>query len=426
MQTDDHQGDKTISISRRHVNDYDPESTFDPYRNNSYNNSSYAPEKTLPAPIAQHPHSHSKEHRRFSKGWWKSRDVWPRLTYLVTGIVLCVIWIGVMIAFADQEVRAQQRNKDVASANRGESRTPYQLYLKGTLKKFDPVERALTVSWSACYLHEDNVTISELADSPDTFYPINIYRDVKVVTDTRNITPEHVTELQASGYNLDNGFLRIDNTSVPPIGVLGQHTWDSVDTQIDFSQAVENNSWTQPLFGYPFDVWAGQIVFATTDRAGSEIANLSNTFAFGLDGAVLSDSTLNWRISLTPNNTCLVDGEFEGCELHLSFTGKRPPLVRFAALLAVLVNWLSTIGIFVLTSEAVIMGRMYILTETDILGVCFTALFALPTVRALLPGAPDFGAIIDLIGVIPNIIIISLCTTMMALRKVLTRKPKEE
>jgi hypothetical protein len=32
--------------------------------------------------------------------------------------------------------------------------------------------------------------------------------------------------------------------------------------------------------------------------------------------------------------------------------------------------------------------------ETDILGVCLTALFALPSVRAILPGAPDFGAII--------------------------------
>ncbi|KAG8814323.1 hypothetical protein FRC17_001198 [Serendipita sp. 399] len=394
MQTDNHHGDKTISISRRHVNDYDPQSTYDPYRSTSYNNSSYAPEKTLPVPIIQHAHDHSKEHRRFSKGWWTSRDVWPRITYLTTGILLCLIWIGVMIAFAEQEVKAQQHNRDVASVNRGDSPSPFQLFLKGTLKKFDPVERALTVSWSACYLQEDNITITELGDSPNTTVSINVYRDVKVMTDSRNITPDHFSELQGLGYNLTEGFLRIDNTSVPPIGVLGQHTWDSVDTQIDFSQAVENNSWTQPLFGYPFDVWAGQIVFATTDRVASEIANLSNSFAFGLDGAVLSDSTLNWRISLTPNNTCLVQGtEFEGCELHLSFTGKRPPLVRFAALLAVLVNWLSTIGIFVLTSEAVIMGRMYILTETDILGVCFTALFALPTVRALLPGAPDFGAI---------------------------------
>ncbi|KAG8781424.1 hypothetical protein FRC20_002108 [Serendipita sp. 405] len=95
-------------------------------------------------------------------------------------------------------------------------------------------------------------------------------------------------------------------------------------------------------------------------------------------------------------------------------------------MLAVVVNWLSTFGIFVLTCEAAIMGRLHILTETDILGVCFTALFALPSVRVILPGAPDFGAIIDLIGIIPNIIIISICTTMMAISKVMMRKPKAE
>jgi hypothetical protein len=48
---------------------------------------------------------------------------------------------------------------------------------------------------------------------------------------------------------------------------------------------------------------------------------------------------------------------------------------------------------------------------TDLLGINFTALFALPSVRLLLPGAPDFGIIIDLVGIIPNVIIISLCIT---------------
>jgi hypothetical protein len=54
---------------------------------------------------------------------------------------------------------------------------------------------------------------------------------------------------------------------------------------------------------------------------------------------------------------------------------------------------------------------------TDLLGINFTALFALPSVRLLLPGAPDFGIIIDLIGIIPNVIIISLCITAIAIAK---------
>ncbi|CAG7855033.1 SubName: Full=Uncharacterized protein {ECO:0000313/EMBL:CCA74385.1} [Serendipita indica DSM 11827] len=72
------------------------------------------------------------------------------------------------------------------------------------------------------------------------------------------------------------------------------------------------------------------------------------------------------------------------------------------------------------------MRRTYILSDTDILGVCVSALFALPSVRAILPGAPDFGAIIDLIGIIPNIIVVSLCTTAIALSKLTMRRPKNE
>jgi hypothetical protein len=60
------------------------------------------------------------------------------------------------------------------------------------------------------------------------------------------------------------------------------------------------------------------------------------------------------------------------------------------------------------------MSRSHILQNSQLLAVCFTALFALPSVRSILPGAPDFGAIIDLIGIIPNVIVISLCTTLVA------------
>ncbi|KAG8770419.1 hypothetical protein FRC20_002107 [Serendipita sp. 405] len=351
-------------------------------------------------------------------------STWPRILYVVVGLVLIIIWIGVMIAFAREEVKAQQRNLEGDTRTRT-NRTANQLVMKGTLKNFDPVERSLVVSWGLTYVDGDNKSLRPLGDTEDTSFAVNIYRDVKVVFERRPLTPEANQTIQQLGIAPPD--LRIDNATVLPNGVLGLHTWDGLDTSIDFTQAVEDNPWKQPLFGYPFDVWAGSIVFAATDREYAEAANLTNTYAFGLDGAVLADSTLNWRIRVeNSNNTCDYSGEFAGCELHVDFTGKRPLLVKFAAILAVLVNWTSTIGIFLLTCEAVIMRRVHILSETDILGVCLTALFALPSVRAILPGAPDFGAILDLVGVIPNIIIISVCTTMMALAKLTTRKPPKE
>ena len=48
------------------------------------------------------------------------------------------------------------------------------------------------------------------------------------------------------------------------------------------------------------------------------------------------------------------------------------------------VNWLSTIVIFLLTGEALLLRRLHIVDGTDILGVLFAALFALPGVSVLL------------------------------------------
>jgi hypothetical protein len=74
-------------------------------------------------------------------------------------------------------------------------------------------------------------------------------------------------------------------------------------------------------------------------------------------------------------------------------TASRPALVQFTAVLSIVVNWTSTFIIFVLTSEVLLMRRGFMMSGTDLLGVTFTSLFALPSIRLLLPGAPEFGAL---------------------------------
>ncbi|KAG8832260.1 hypothetical protein FRC17_001657 [Serendipita sp. 399] len=359
-------------------------------------------------------------HRPFTRAWWDRAielGKLPRVIYVLVGFCLIGIWISIMLAFARSEVTAQKRNLQGDEQSRA-NREANQLVMIGTLKTFDPNLRILTVSWSLSYVDTDNTTLRPLGDNEDTGYPVNLYRDARVVPEKRPLSA--AANQTIANWGVGPPTHRIDNATLAPVGVLGSRPWDNFDTQIDFAQAFEEDSWRQPLFGYPFDVWAGSIVFCATDREYSEAINLTNSYAFGLDGAVLSDSTLNWRITLQSNNTCNLGGELKSCELHLEFTGRRPTLVKFAAVLAVLVNWTSTIGIFLLTCEAVIMRRLHILSvgivylaflctirlnrrqETDILGVCFTALFALPT-----------------------IIIVSICTTMMAVAKIKTPKPKD-
>jgi hypothetical protein len=70
------------------------------------------------------------------------------------------------------------------------------------------------------------------------------------------------------------------------------HEWDSVDTDISFGpKDSKATAFKQPLFGYPFDEWQGNIVFVATDPGYEKGWNLSGIAAFPLAGAILSDNT---------------------------------------------------------------------------------------------------------------------------------------
>jgi hypothetical protein len=75
-------------------------------------------------------------------------------------------------------------------------------------------------------------------------YEIGIYRDQKLVPDDRvNFTDP-----------LNLGYLyRIDNETAFPTAIVGLHPWDNFNTDIDLGQAIPQNPWRQPLFGFPFD-----------------------------------------------------------------------------------------------------------------------------------------------------------------------------
>jgi hypothetical protein len=123
-----------------------------------------------------------------------------------------------------------------------------QIFMQGGLQQFDPDARVLSkpillvvmhtpklcrlaVTWSLVTLASDNKTLVAVGATNETAYPFNIYRDVKAVPEDRQ------SPFANNTYNLSTSY-RIDNITVAPIAVLGQHDWDGVDTDIEFTQAV--------------------------------------------------------------------------------------------------------------------------------------------------------------------------------------------
>jgi hypothetical protein len=95
---------------------------------------------------------------------------------------------------------------------------------------------------------------------------------------------------------------------------------------------IQEDAWKQPQFAYPFDQWAGSIIFAATDLLAAQAVGLPNSNVVILWDAVLADSTcefsvhslcniglnlpvVNWRMTINSNNTCLAPDVFAGCEL---------------------------------------------------------------------------------------------------------------
>ncbi|KIM23777.1 hypothetical protein M408DRAFT_27604 [Serendipita vermifera MAFF 305830] len=314
-----------------------------------------------------------------------------------------------------------------------------QFSLSGSLKSFNPMTRNLNIEWSGLFQAHKGDDPVPLANGtyPNMYWLMNIYRDISTVAFDASVYENFITrdDIPLADRNYT---LRIDNSTAKHIGSIGWHEWDSISTDITFQQNAEKSDWkSQPLFSYPFDEWKGRIVFVADllwdenekTHTNTSQGNYTGTNIVPFAGARLEDNSLNWRFSLTftnkcynnytlirkqilnslnPNTTEVLEAELDPnldaslveildndnvlkvipmpCNLDITIVATRPPLVQFAAILALFVNWISTMFIFVLTAESLVMRRGFMLSGTDLLGVTFTSLFALPSVRLLLPG----------------------------------------
>ncbi|PVG03820.1 hypothetical protein CPB86DRAFT_869221 [Serendipita vermifera] len=341
----------------------------------------------------------------------RSGSMWPRILYGLVGIALAGIWVGIIASFARNEKDYQERDvgRDVYEHAQDNPRKSgkllwlnqderFQIYwfLTGGLQRFDPISRRLNINWALDW--KFSYRAGTIGDEIYKVTDIGIYRD-------QDLVPVNSSYERFSPNSVDEIFdTRVSNVSATPIMILGLNPWESFSTEIDMKQQEIGSPWTQPQLGFPFDRWFGRITFVANAWGYAREANVPSTArGIEIDDAIIQDSLMHWRITLVSKNTC-VKRDSEGtswvwatpnpCRLDLRFTAERTSLVKFATVVSVTVNWISTIFIFIMTCEGVIMQRFQILMAPQLLAVCPTSLFALPSVRAILPGAPDFGALI--------------------------------
>lgn len=354
--------------------------------------------------------------KRFSWAWWKyhmqvqlSGKRLPRLIYIVCGLFLLILWLGIAIGFAAGLFNDERNNRVINSGwskpSRPFDRNGPLFFMAGQISAFDPSTRSLSVGWSAFVAQGPLPQLGEIWNnqvSVDTLgnQPIAIYRDTIARPDQ---------ELIANGSNSDPPPFRLVAPAIKPVGFLGISDVDHIDLDVGLGQKSPSIG-LQPELGYPLDVFQGSITFVAANNATIERTGRLGSAVMPIYGALFTDSILNFKVRTSTNVTCL-DPDAKGCEITITFWVERTNLVKFCVFVVFVINWIITIAIFLVTGEALLLNRQTILEGTDILAICFTALFALPSVRSLLPGVPvQYGCFLDILGILPNVIIVTLCT----------------
>ncbi|KAG8752306.1 hypothetical protein FRC14_007165 [Serendipita sp. 396] len=358
--------------------------------------------------------------RMFSPAWFKyhwavqsSRKRLGRLLYIVCGLFLLAVWLTVTMLFG-RNLETNEASNSAFYVRNGSGGAPDRignLFLVGQLNTFDSGSRNLNLDWTAIQVSQPIDTSDILKtqidiDRREDTVPLAMFRDVLAVPDLDT----NITDYQP---------YRVQNPHVKPTGFLGLTQFDQINTNIGMGQK-STNFWSQPEFGYPFDVFQGKITWVAADNDTITATGRPGTDVHAISGAVITDSLLNMKVRYTVMPTCLFD-DAPGCELIVQFWVTRTGLVKFCVFVVFGINWFVTIALFSLTGESLLLNRHNILESTDIFAVCFSALFALPSVRSLLPGVPGYGCALDLLGILPNMIIITLCTVFFAISRLRLR-----
>lgn len=135
-----------------------------------------------------------------------------------------------------------------------------------------------------------------LASTEDYIWPLLLYRDISTnlyyLGDGPNATKATYSYGNGSDTFSSSYIFQLDNVTTPTVGLIGKHSWDSVDTDIGLGPKDSSASpFKQPQFGYPFDEWSGQISFVAIDPIDTAYYGVNGTGVFQLAGAYLTDTT---------------------------------------------------------------------------------------------------------------------------------------
>ncbi|KAL1939859.1 hypothetical protein VTO73DRAFT_9559 [Trametes versicolor] len=163
--------------------------------------------------------------------------------------------------------------------------------------------------------------------------------------------------------------------------------------------AISNANTHRTLQSYPYDKYDTQLVFFA-EEAGTNIS---------VSIAIVKTTGIAVGFNVQLQNTTDIKDNFGTVIKNIEVT--RGPVVRLYAIFIVLVIWLVTLTFMATCVLNVFFGKGI---SSGVLVLPMGTLFAFTQLRATLPGAPEgFGAVIDFMGLLPCLAILTFCSVFM-------------
>ncbi|KAG8908250.1 hypothetical protein FRB99_008315 [Tulasnella sp. 403] len=283
------------------------------------------------------------------------------------------------------------------------------VYLLGVVNTLDLDQRILGVQWLAYSCEETGpyAGCNALTDATNFF----IDYDASPASSLDPSTAVSVYKANLTGYITDTDCVGQTDCWQQQLkrGVPYEQTLTTVH---QFSIRPSAYNWRSNSQAYPFDTYTVFTTFLAIDPATNSSRKIL--------GLSMTGTVPNFSVNMHSrpvSNPAYNRFEWRMVTIHIS----RAQIVIGYAFLIWVVNWLMT-GVVLWITISAVQGRRRI--PADLFGIPITALFALPTVRAIMPGSPAFGCILDYSGIILNLALLAICSVSLLLT-VIARDARE-
>ncbi|KZV88880.1 hypothetical protein EXIGLDRAFT_772255 [Exidia glandulosa HHB12029] len=274
------------------------------------------------------------------------------------------------------------------------------IFLYGGIRKWDMTEKTLSTRWLPYTCGEKPTDCSQTTSDLSFF-----------IDDAA---------LGINGFNASASVLDLQSAQTG----FRHHGWEQfleLDIETEPRSGESNLKGLETDSLYPFDWYRVQVLVAAVTSA-----DLNNTVPV-IGAHIFNKVQAQWIAST--DYGYLDDFQSSSTKLFIHITLERNMVIKISAFLIIVFNWMVTLAILYMTLVYTL-GRRQLPDGLDSVTLPFAGLFALPSVRGVMPGDPPFGCLLDFIGIVPNLSIVAGCATCLLLARIhresLTQLPERK